>query len=281
MGATILVHPLDLIKNRMQLSIEGGGVLHHRTTLHAARNVIMREGFFALYNGLSAGLLRQGTYGTTRIGIYSNLMEMNTGPDGTPPSYISKVLIGISAGGVSALMWTPTDVCLVRMLADGRLPPAHRRGYTNAFNALYRIVKEEGILTLWRGCIPTVTRAMVVNASELATYTQSKQLLLSSGYFKDNIVCHFGASVVTGLVTATTSTPWDVAKTRIQNMQVINGRPEYKGLIDVFTQIISKEGFFSLWKGFTPYYVRVGPYTVCLFIFMEQLNRLHHKLRGS
>lgn len=31
-----------------------------------------------------------------------------------------------------------------------RLPPAERRGYTNVFNALYRITKEEGLLTLWR-----------------------------------------------------------------------------------------------------------------------------------
>ena len=31
-----------------------------------------------------------------------------------------------------------------------RLPPEERRGYTNVFNALARIAREEGIGTLWR-----------------------------------------------------------------------------------------------------------------------------------
>merc|ERR1719150_2095967 len=35
-------------------------------TVHIVKN----EGFFALYNGLSASLLRQLTYSTTRFAIY-------------------------------------------------------------------------------------------------------------------------------------------------------------------------------------------------------------------
>ena len=31
-----------------------------------------------------------------------------------------------------------------------RLPVDQRRGYKNVFNALFRIVKEEGVPTLWR-----------------------------------------------------------------------------------------------------------------------------------
>lgn len=37
-----------------------------------------------------------------------------------------------------------------RMTADGKLPPAERRGYKNVFNALVRIVNEEGTATLWK-----------------------------------------------------------------------------------------------------------------------------------
>ena len=36
------------------------------------------------------------------------------------------------------------------LLRFNRLPPAERRGYSSVFNALYRITKEEGVLTLWR-----------------------------------------------------------------------------------------------------------------------------------
>lgn len=34
---------------------------------------------------------------------------------------------------------------------------------------------------LLQGCIPTMARAVVVNAAQLASYSQSKQALLDSG----------------------------------------------------------------------------------------------------
>ena len=39
--------------------------------------------------------------------------------------------------------------------------------------------------------------------------------------------------------------------------------------------IIIFQGFFSLWKGFTPYYFRLGPHTVLTFIFLEQMNKAY------
>ena len=67
------------------------------------------------------------------------------------------------------------------MTSDGNLPADQRRNYKNVFDALFRIFKEEGLLTLWRGAIPTMGRAMVVNAAQLASYSQAKQLILQTG----------------------------------------------------------------------------------------------------
>jgi solute carrier family 25 oxoglutarate transporter 11 len=60
-------------------------------------------------------------------------------------------------------------------------------------------------------------------------------------------------------------------------MRTINGIPEYKGILDVWVSAIRKEGFTSLWKGFLPYYLRVGPHTVLCFVFLEQLRSLYKK----
>lgn len=100
------------------------------------------------------------------------------------------------------------------MTSDGRLPPAERRNYKNVVDALVRITREEGLLTLWRGALPTMGRAMVVNAAQLASYSQAKQFLLGTGYFNDNIGCHFAASMISGFVTTAASMPVDIAKTR-------------------------------------------------------------------
>lgn len=117
-----------------------------------------------------------------------------------------------------------------------------------------------------------------------------------SGYVQDGIFCHFLASMFSGLVTTAASMPVDIAKTRlilkicylaffllifsscrIQNMKMIDGKPEYKGALDVIVKVAKNEGFFKLWKGFTPYYFRLGPHTVLTFIFLEQMNLNYKK----
>ncbi len=75
----------------------------------------------------------------------------------------------------------PLQVALIRMTSDGNLPADQRRNYKSVFDALFRIVREEGLFTLWRGAIPTMGRAMVVNAAQLASYSQAKQGLLGTG----------------------------------------------------------------------------------------------------
>lgn len=68
--ATCFVQPLDLIKNRMQLS----GT--KTSTMSIVSSIAKNEGILAMYSGLSAGLMRQATYTTTRLGIYTWLFEI-------------------------------------------------------------------------------------------------------------------------------------------------------------------------------------------------------------
>ena len=83
-----------------------------------------------------------------------------------------------------------SQVALIRMTSDGRLPAEQKRNYSNIFDALIRMTREEGVLTLWRGAIPTMGRAMVVNAAQLASYSQAKQGLMWTGNMRQ--WCHFG-----------------------------------------------------------------------------------------
>jgi len=268
---------LDLVKNRMQLSVGGAGKKEYKTSLDVIKAILKNEGVFSLYNGLSAGLLRQATYTTTRLGVYNWLFTSFTSADGTPPTFLAKAGLGMAAGVCGAFVGTPAEVALIRMTADGRLPPDQRRNYSSVFSALVRMTREEGLLTLWRGAVPTMGRAMVVNAAQLASYSQAKESLLKTGYFTEGIFLHFASSMISGLVTTAASMPVDIAKTRIQNMKTIDGKPEYKGAVDVLTKVVRNEGIFALWKGFTPYYARLGPHTVLTFIFLEQLNKAYLK----
>ncbi|XP_063697006.1 mitochondrial 2-oxoglutarate/malate carrier protein-like [Culicoides brevitarsis] len=278
MGATCIVQPLDLVKTRMQISGVGGAKKEYKNTFDALTKIIKAEGVSGIYKGLGAALLRQATYTTTRLGVYTGLNDYYRKSTGAAPNLLVSMGLGMMAGAVGAFVGTPAEVSLIRMTADGRLPVAERRNYTGVFNALSRMVREEGLVTLWRGCVPTVGRAMVVNAAQLSSYTQAKQALVKKCNMKEGIGLHFVASMISGFVTTAASMPVDIAKTRIQNMKTAPGaQPEYKGAVDVLIKVVRHEGLFALWKGFTPYYCRLGPHTVITFIFMEQMNTAYNK----
>lgn len=243
------------------------------------QTVAASEGVSGLYRGLSAGLFRQITYTTARLGMFGIIKDYMS-PDGSPLPFHKKAFAGMVAGGVGAVVGTPAEVALIRMTADGRLPPAERRGYTSVFNALARVTREEGITTLWRGTMPTVGRAMVLNIAQLATYDQAKEMILGTGMVGDNMGAHAMASTVSGFIATAVSIPLDSAKTRVQNMKVVNGVPEYTGMIDALRKTAQRDGFLSLWRGFTPYFLRLGPHTILTFICLEQLKAAYHRKKG-
>ncbi|XP_063829698.1 mitochondrial 2-oxoglutarate/malate carrier protein-like isoform X2 [Ostrinia nubilalis] len=173
MLATAMVHPLDVIKVRLQLREK------KLSTTEVARLMVKCEGVKALYAGLSAGLMRQATYTTTRLSTYHLLndyykREYNV-PKGSSLSTHDKVVIGIYAGLLGALVGNPSEVALVRMMADGpRLcsPCPRPRRYRSVFHAFYCIVREDGIRTLWRGSTLTLSRAMLVSVAQIGTYAE-------------------------------------------------------------------------------------------------------------
>ena len=78
-------------------------------------------------------------------------------------SFGQKSLCSLTAGFIGSIVGNPADLALIRMQNDTALKPEERRNYKNVVDAFSRIVKEEGVLALWRGCTPTVIRAMSLN----------------------------------------------------------------------------------------------------------------------
>ncbi|CAM0871905.1 unnamed protein product [Alopecurus aequalis] len=298
-------HPLDLIKVRMQLQGEAAAAavppqpalrpalaFHsgaHTVTLphHIApprkpgpiaigAQILRTEGAAGLFSGISATVLRQTLYSTTRMGLYDILKKRWSQENGGVLPLHRKIAAGLVAGGVGAAVGNPADLAMVRMQADGRLPLADRRNYRSVGDAIVRMTRDEGVRSLWRGSALTVNRAMIVTASQLATYDQAKEAILARrGPAADGLGTHVAASFAAGIVAAAASNPVDVVKTRVMNMKVAPGAPPpYAGAMDCALKTVRSEGVMALYKGFIPTVSRQGPFTVVLFVTLEQVRKV-------
>lgn len=60
-------------------------------------------------------------------------------------------------------------------------------------------------------------------------------------------------------------------------MKKEGGKGEYSSMFDVWVKTLRNEGVTALWKGFGPYYFRIAPNTVLLFVFAEKLTFWYKK----
>ncbi|KAK7442746.1 hypothetical protein VKT23_015993 [Stygiomarasmius scandens] len=186
-------------------------------------------------------------------------------------------LAGSMAGGIAGFVGNPGEIVMVRLQGDFAKPPKKRFNYKHCFDALFRMVQEEGVSSLARGVGPNVFRAILMNASQLASYDFFKAELLKTKYFEDNIACHFTASFAAGTVATTVCSPADVLKSRIMNAS----GPGSSSTIGAIRTAIQNEGPTFMFKGWVPAWMRLQPTTILIFLTLEQLKNLVDYLRSQ
>ncbi|KAF5005753.1 hypothetical protein FDECE_7825 [Fusarium decemcellulare] len=230
---------------------------------------------YGLYSGISASLLRQMTYSTVRFGVYEELKtRLSNRSDGSTPSFPTLVALAAGSGFLGGLAGNFADVLNVRMQHDAALPPAERRNYRHAFDGMVRMAREEGPKSMFRGWWPNSARAMFMTAGQLASYDVAKSLLLKYTPMEDNLKTHFTASFFAGLVAATVTSPIDVIKTRVMSSS------HSHGILHLIGDIYRSDGLMWVFKGWVPSFLRLGPQTICTFVFLEMHKKAYRKVRG-
>ncbi|KAK0147318.1 Mitochondrial uncoupling protein 2 [Merluccius polli] len=180
--ADLVTFPLDTAKVRLQVQGEskssGGQALRYKGVFGTIGTMVRTEGPRSLYSGLVAGLQRQMSFASVRIGLYDSMKQVYT--RGSENAGIgARLLAGCTTGAMAVAVAQPTDVVKVRFQAQVRLPEAGgAKRYNGTFDAYRTIARDEGVRGLWKGCLPNITRNAIVNCSELVTYDIIKELIL-------------------------------------------------------------------------------------------------------
>ncbi|XP_067419244.1 kidney mitochondrial carrier protein 1 isoform X2 [Emydura macquarii macquarii] len=265
--------PIDLTKTRLQVQGQTNDAkykeIRYRGMVHALVRIWREEGLKALYSGIAPAMLRQASYGTIKIGTYQSLKRVLV-EQPEDETLVINVLCGILSGVISSSIANPTDVLKIRMQAQGSVIQGGMMG-----NFIH-IYQKEGTRGLWKGVSLTAQRAAIVVGVELPVYDLTKKHIIKSGLLGDTVYTHFLASFTCGLAGALASNPVDVVRTRMMNQRRFQDGPHsgYKGTLDCLLQTWRNEGFFALYKGFWPNWLRLGPWNIIFFLTYEQLKKL-------
>ncbi|KAL8548508.1 hypothetical protein ACS0TY_007708 [Phlomoides rotata] len=180
-AATGITHPLDVLKVRLQMQLVGQrGPLTGMGKL--SMQVVKSEGLRSLYLGLTPALMRSVLYGGLRLGLYQPskyVCEMAF----ESPNVLMKIASGAFSGAVATALTNPMEVLKVRLQMKSKIT----RG---SIQELQKIASEEGVVALWKGVGPAMTRAAALTASQLVTYDESKQVLMRWTTLQEGFYLH-------------------------------------------------------------------------------------------
>lgn len=170
--STTLLLPLDVIKVRLQVSelpakrgeIIGGISKRRLTALQMCRYIIRHEGVSGLYQGLTPAVIGSavswGGYFYLYEGFKKSLKERNEKKGiFTDLSSVENFALAIAAGGCMVLVTNPIWLIKTRMqLQMKKSSDTHtvKKPYAGVIDAVRTIVREEGVLALYKGTVPAL-----------------------------------------------------------------------------------------------------------------------------
>ena len=139
-----------------------------------------------------ASALRELLYSSLRMGLYDPCKAFwskhNNNHEDT--SFFTKFLAGATSGAIGAYIANPCD--LIKIRQQGVLPNGSTHSVKTFAQHVGEIVRTEGgVVGLYKGVSATVSRGIVITASQLSSYDQAKQWLLHSVHLGDNYKTHF------------------------------------------------------------------------------------------
>jgi len=159
---------------------------------------------------------------------------------------------GICATLVSDAILTPMDAVKQRMQLGT---------YKGIFECVRGVVSAQGFRGLYAGYTTTLSMSVPYNAFYFASYESFRRLLKRGTEREFDVVAHFVAGGLAGSFAAAITTPFDVAKTRLQTQTLhtstINGEQQtailkYRGVVNTLQTIWAEEGRAGLLRGLKP-----------------------------
>ena len=267
--AEIATIPIDTVKVRLQIQSKQVGDVAPKYSgfLGTAKTITSEEGFGALYNGLTAGLQRQVVFAGLRIGLYVPVRTLIAGElkPGENPTIGTKILAAMATGTLGICVANPTDLVKVRLQSQRGADPLKPKLYNGTIDCYRKTYAAGGIAGFWTGIIPNILRNSVINAAEIASYDQYKQMILQYTGMKDSMPLHIICATMAGFTACIFGSPFDVTKTRMM-------AGKYTGVVDCVSSTFKSEGFGAFYKGFTPNFLRLASWNVTMFVTYEQIK---------
>lgn len=274
-STTIVTHPLDLIKVRLQLSNEKStrpfgtlrsvitGISQDAKNASEAAAVKHPRSYYLVqqyYRGVVPNLLGNVSAWGVYFALYAEFKQFIPTTDGAAKYFTASTLAGV----VTSVLTNPIWVLKTRILSTSSRAS---HSYKSVADGITQIYRKEGLLAFWKGTVPSLFSVFQASL-QFTFYDQAKHYLMESLQSKELTTWQYiYASVVSKTLSMTILYPTQVIRSLLQSYNI---DLERRSTLLVLKQMYYQDGGLrGLYRGLSANIVRVLPSTIITFISYE------------
>ncbi|EGG22256.1 transmembrane protein [Cavenderia fasciculata] len=154
--SVVATYPLEVVKTQLSVQIHGD---RYRGIIGTLATVVKENGVAGLFRGMSAGILNVAPFSALNFFAYETCKDVTGYMTGQPKIAVSwSVVHGAISGAFAMTVLYPLDVVKRRLMMQGynNTPIVYR----NFLHTIYRMVKDEGVSSLYLGIKPAYLKVI-------------------------------------------------------------------------------------------------------------------------
>ncbi|KAJ8279130.1 hypothetical protein COCON_G00061960 [Conger conger] len=256
--------PLDRMKVFMQVH----ATKSNKISLVGGFKLLLDEGgMTSLWRGNGANVLKIAPETAIKFMAYEQYKKLLASEPGKVRTH-ERFIAGSLAGATAQTAIYPMEVMKTRLTL-------RKTGqYSGFFDCAKKILKKEGVKAFYKGYIPNILGIIPYAGIDLAVYESLKNAWLAR-YAKDTANPGVLVLLCCGTISSTcgqlASYPLALVRTRMQAQASLEGS-EQQSMRQLFQNIVKKDGFFGLYRGILPNFMKVIPAVSISYVVYEYMR---------
>uniref|UniRef100_A0AAY4CIW2 EF-hand domain-containing protein n=1 Tax=Denticeps clupeoides TaxID=299321 RepID=A0AAY4CIW2_9TELE len=253
--------PLDRMKVFMQVHASKSNQI---SLVGGFKQMIKEGGVASLWRGNGVNVIKIAPETAIKFMAYEQLLSRDGGKVQTHERFIA----GSLAGATAQTAIYPMEVMKTRLTL-------RKTGqYSGMFDCAKKILRKEGVKAFYKGYIPNMLGIIPYAGIDLAVYESLKNAWLSN-YAKDTanpgVLVLLGCGTISSTCGQLASYPLALIRTRMQAQASLEGS-EQPSMSRLVKKILEKEGFFGLYRGILPNFMKVIPAVSISYVVYEYMK---------
>lgn len=255
--------PLDRMKVLMQVHASKSNQI---SLVGGFRQMISEGGLSSLWRGNGINVLKIAPETAIKFMAYEQYKRLLTS-EGQKIETHCRFMAGSLAGATAQTAIYPMEVLKTRLTL-------RKTGqYSGMLDCAKNILKNEGVKAFYKGYIPNLLGIIPYAGIDLAVYESLKNTWLS--YHKDStnpgVLVLLGCGTISSTCGQLASYPLALVRTRMQ-AQASLGAADQPSMNTLMKKIVAKEGFFGLYRGILPNFMKVIPAVSISYVVYEYMK---------